>query len=201
MNIIVHLMFAWTVRNRMKKTLGVTLNLRGFLYGNILPDISRKYGECPHYMRDALSHVVSSKDKLLNNDSCSPSSYQFAKRLGAMNHYLSDFFCLPHNEGYKGSKAHHGYYELMMIARYRKGLRAYRKLLDENKTTLGLRNLRDFIITHNKDYASKKASDVNDIRYALFAVTKLNESILTHSLAGRENEDRFKGLVKVPATL
>jgi hypothetical protein len=194
-------MFAWTVRNRMKKTLGVSLNLRGFLYGNILPDISRKYGECPHYMKDALSHVVSSKDKLLYSNSYSPDSYQFAKRLGAMNHYLSDFFCLPHNEGYKGSKAHHGYYELMMIARYRKGLRAYRKLLDENRPALGLRNLKDFIITHNKTYASKKASDVNDIRYALFAITKLNESILTHSLAGTESENRFESLAKAPVTL
>lgn len=199
MNIIVHLMFAWTVRRRVKKTIGVTLNLCGFLYGNILPDISKKYGECPHYMKDALSYVVSSKDSLLYNNNHSLYSYQFAKRLGAMNHYLSDFFCLPHNEGYKGSKAHHGYYELMMIARYRKGLRAYRNFLDEQDTNLGLRNLKDFIIMHNKCYISKKASDVNDIRYALFAGTKLSESILAQSLADKKQESQFKGMVKAPA--
>lgn len=200
MNIIVHLLFAWTVRNRVKETLGVSLNLRGFLYGNILPDISKKYGEYPHYMKDALSYVVSSRDKLLHN-SYPFNSYQFAKRLGAMNHYLSDFFCQPHNEGYKGSKVHHGYYELMMIARYRKGLQAYRKLLDEYDTVLGLRNLRDFIIIHNKHYSSKGSSDINDIRYALFVGTKLSESILACSLAGKEHANRFEELVKAPATL
>lgn len=194
MNIIVHLMFAVTVRRRVKKTLGVSLNLRGFLYGNILPDISKKFGECPHYIKDALSYVVSSKDNLLRNNNHSLYSYQFAKRLGAMNHYLSDFFCLPHNEGYKGSKAHHGYYELMMIARYRKGLRAYRNLMNEQDTNLGLRNLKDFIVTHNKSYSTNKASDVNDIRYALFAGTTISESIMAQSLADNKIRMQYESL-------
>lgn len=200
MNIIVHLMFAWTVRKRIKKTLGISLNLRGFLYGNILPDISRKYGECPHYIKDALSFVVSSKDKLLSNR-YSPRSYQFAKRLGAVNHYLSDFFCLPHNERYRGSKAHHGYYELKMIARYRKGLRAYRRLLAENKDNPALNSLSDFIITHNRNYARSKASDVNDIRYALFAGTRFSESVLAHLMAGKKREKLSAGMINAPVTL
>lgn len=69
MNIIVHLMFAVTLRGQVKKKMGVSLNLRGFLFGNILPDISKKYGEHPHYMKDALSHVVKSKDNLLFKNS------------------------------------------------------------------------------------------------------------------------------------
>lgn len=194
MNIIVHLMFAWTVRERIKKTLGISLNLRGFLYGNILPDISKKYGEYPHYMKDALSFVISSKDKLLSNK-YSPRSYQFAKKLGAMNHYLSDFFCQPHNEGYTGSKAYHGYYELKMITRYRKGLRAYRRLLAEQDTRPGLNSLRDFIVTNNKNYSTSKASDVNDIRYALFAGTRFSESILAQLLAGKRRDKLSAGLV------
>ncbi len=195
MNIIVHLMFAVTVRRRVKKTLGVSLNLRGFLYGNILPDISKKYGQCPHYMKDALPYVVSSKDRLISNNNHSLYSYQFAKRLGAMNHYLSDFFCQPHNEGYKGSKAHHGYYELMMIARYRKGLRAYRKLMNEQETNLGLRNMKDFIVTHNNSYSAQKASDVNDIRYALFTGATISQSILVQSLTDNKLERQYERLV------
>ena len=54
---------------------------------------------------------------------------------------------------------------------------------------------------HNKNYANKKASDINDIRYALFAVTKPSESILAQSLAGKEHVNRFEGLVKAPAIL
>lgn len=184
MNIIVHLMFAVTVRRRIRKTLGLTLNLPGFLYGNILPDISKKYGEHPHYMKDALSHVVATKDNLLQRSTDEPlSPYQFAKELGAINHYLSDFFCLPHTEDYKGSKTQHGVYEFIMIARYRKGSRAFSSLLKDHVDQLELSDLRAFIIDHNKAYKDRKASNINDIRYALFAGTKLSESMLTQMAA------------------
>lgn len=199
MNIIVHLMFAVTLRRQIKKKMGISLNLRGFLFGNILPDISRKYGQHPHYMKDALSHVSESKDNLLFKSSEPFYSYRFAKKLGAMNHYLSDFFCLPHTQGYKGSKAHHGYYELMMIARYRKGLKAYRKLLKEHDPDLNQRDLMSFIVDNNKTYSEIKASDVNDIRYALYAGTKFNECILAHSMAAACKDGNFDKLPEVQA--
>lgn len=199
MNIIVHIMFAVTLRRQIKKKMGISLNLRGFLFGNILPDISRKYGQHPHYMKDALSHVSESKDNLLFKSSEPFYSYRFAKKLGAMNHYLSDFFCLPHTQGYKGSKAHHGYYELMMIARYRKGLKAYRKLLKEHDPDLNQRDLMSFIVDNNKTYSEIKASDVNDIRYALYAGTKFNECILAHSMAAACKDGNFDKLPEVQA--
>ena len=116
-----------------------------------------------------------------------------------MNHYLSDFFCLPHTQGYKGSKAHHGYYELMMIARYRKGLKAYRKLLKEHDPDLNQRDLMSFIVDNNKTYSEIKASDVNDIRYALYAGTKFNECILAHSMAAACKDGNFDKLPEVQA--
>lgn len=197
MNIIVHLMFAVTLRRQVKKKMGVSLNLRGFLFGNILPDISKKYGEYPHYMKDALSHVVSSKDNLLFRNGEPLYSYRFAKKLGAMNHYLSDFFCLPHTEGYNGSKAHHGYYEFMMIARYRKGLKAFRTLLNDHDSELKQRDLTNFILENNHLYSKKKASDINDIRYALYAGTKLSESILSHSMAAAGQSQHYDRMPKM----
>jgi hypothetical protein len=199
MNIIVHLMFAITLRSHVKKKMGVSLNLRGFLFGNILPDISKKYGEYPHYMKDALSHVVSSKDNLLFKNGEPFYSYRFAKKLGAMNHYLSDFFCLPHTEGYKGSKAHHGYYEFMMIARYRKGLKAFRALLKEQDADLKPRDIGTFILKNNYSYSNIKASDINDIRYALYAGTKFSESILAHSMSAVSRNQQYDNLPKAQA--
>lgn len=182
MNVIVHLMFAVSVRKSVKKAQGISLNLPGFLFGNILPDISKKYGSYPHYMKDALIHVVDSKDSLIyskSNKSLSP--YRFAKDLGAMNHYLSDFFCFPHTEEYHGSKAHHGLYELTMIARYKKGLRGFHSLLNEQSVPLKPGDLKSFIEEQNKTYAKNQVSGMNDIRYALFAGAKLSESMITHS--------------------
>jgi hypothetical protein len=188
-------MFAVTVRRKVRKTTGVKLNLRGFLYGNILPDISRKYGSHPHYMKDALPHVLAVKDSLLLKTRSSASSYKFAKELGAMNHYLSDFFCLPHTEGYSRSKAHHGIYELLMIARYRKGLRAYRALLKSHLTPVKPKDLNSFINEHNKTYTTMKASKINDIQYALFAGTKLSESMLANAPAIHDNKSFHEACV------
>ncbi len=192
-------MFAVTLRRRLRKSLGVSLNLPGFLYGNILPDISKKYGECPHYIKDALSYVVSSNEKLLSENNHSLYSYEFAKKLGVINHYLSDFFCHPHTEGYSKSKAHHGYYEFMMIARYRKGLRALSALLKEKNASISPRNLSVFILNHNKIYANNKASDVNDIRYALFAGLVMSEDILAQFLAAPVNSTLYEGIAKAQA--
>jgi len=176
-------MFALTLRRRIKKTMGVKLNLPGFLYGNILPDISKKYGAHPHKMKDALSHIIKSKDDLIiqrnNNDY---SDYRFAKELGAINHYLSDFFCLPHTERYYKGKIYHQYYEFLMIVRFRKGLRAYRKMLSDDAAILKPCELKNFIVDYNKEYSAKKVSDVNDIRYALFAGVKLVECMVAHTV-------------------
>jgi hypothetical protein len=174
-------MFAVTVRRKVRKELGISLNLRGFLYGNILPDISKKYGSCPHYMKDALPYILASKDRLIHKKSSLPvSNYSFAKNLGAINHYLSDFFCLPHTEGYQGSKAHHGIYEFFMIARYKKGLNGFRALLEKHGDLLEPGSLKPFIEEQNRKYIQKRASGANDIRYALFAGTKIIESLVAY---------------------
>lgn len=183
MNIIVHLMFAVSIRNRLKKRLGISLNLPGFLYGNILPDISKKYGAHPHYIRNALTHVVSSNEKLSSENNDPLYSYSFAKELGAINHYLSDFFCHPHTEGYSKSKAHHGYYELMMITHYKKGLKALYSLLKSQDSSVHLKDLKMFILDNSKIYTNSKTSDVNDISYALYTGILMSEDILVKSLS------------------
>lgn len=197
MNIIVHLMFAVSIRNRLKKRLGISLNLRGFLYGNILPDISRKYGAHPHYIKSALTHVVSSNEKLSSENNNPLYSYRFAKKLGVINHYLSDFFCHPHTEGYSKSKAHHGYYELMMIGRYKKGLKALSSLLKKQDSSVQHKDLKSFILDNNKVYAECKASDVNDISYALYAGILMSEKILVKSRPARQDRGRLPVLADV----
>ena len=89
-------------------------------------------------MKDALSFVVSSKDKLLYDNSYPLYSYQFAKRLGAMNHYLSDFSACLIMKVIEVQRL------ITVITtdddcQVRKGLRAFRKFLDEQDTSMGLR--------------------------------------------------------------
>jgi hypothetical protein len=187
LNIIVHILFAVTVRRQLKSSLGISLSYPGFLYGNILPDISRKYRKHPHNIKDSLAHVVTSGRKILNlEEKDNISDYTFARELGVINHYLSDFFCFPHNEDYKGSKIMHLIYELIMTVRYKKGLKLFRKMLNQQRDFLNPENLEIFIRDRNEHYKSINSNDVNDIGYALFAGIKLIECMIAHSIFGHK---------------
>ena len=54
-----------------------------------------------------------------------------------------------------------------------------------------------FIVDKNNTYSNKKASDVNDIRYALYAGAKFNECILAHSMAAVGKDPSFESLPRV----
>ena len=94
MNIIVHLMFAVSIRNRLKKRLGISLNLRGFLYGNILPDISRKYGAHPHYIK-VLLLMLFPPTRSFHLKTMIPFTPIDLLKARVINHYLSDFSATP----------------------------------------------------------------------------------------------------------
>ena len=49
MNIIVHLLIAQSIRKTVYEQIGIKLSYTGFLYGNILPDISAEYDKLPHF--------------------------------------------------------------------------------------------------------------------------------------------------------
>lgn len=134
MNIIVHLLIANSVRKTVYEQTGVMLSLTGFMYGNILPDLSPKQGKIPHYLKDSLGFVIESSEKLHDSKSGDwVGSFICSKNAGIITHYISDYFCYAHSEQYDDNIYRHHLYEFLMLFLFRRGLLFFKNKICDNK--------------------------------------------------------------------
>lgn len=181
MNVLVHLMFAYHVRKIIKKDIGIKLNLLGFMVGNVIPDIRARFNSQPHYIDASLKYVVKSSHRLINNDEMiSKDSYLFSKKMGIINHYLSDFFCYPHQAHYKEGLRRHMTYELKMLAKYRKGLKRAKRDLILNPKGLIPEDIEEWIIRKNRLYRGQQISCATDVSHAIHAGSTIGRSLILH---------------------
>lgn len=101
----------------VEEKLKIKLDMLGFIYGNIIPDISPVLLKIPHYRNKAAEFVNSEiralmDYKLRKHSECSK---EFSMRLGIVMHYLCDFFCHAHTSTYQGSPFQHYMYELKLF--------------------------------------------------------------------------------------
>ena len=123
MNIIGHLLIAASVRNTVFRQTGARLSLPGFLYGNILTDLSARYGRNPHFFAQSFSYVLDCSQKLeADIQTAGISSFFCSRDAGVITHYLSDFFCYAHSEQCPYSIYRHHWYEFCMLRQFRSGL-------------------------------------------------------------------------------
>ena len=165
MNIIVHLLIAQSIRKTVYRQIGERLSLSGFLYGNILPDLSAEYDGMPHYLKNSLGFVVDSAARFSNGENARLSSFDYAREAGVITHYLSDFFCYAHSERYTYGICRHHLYELFLLLLFRKGLLFYQKRKTERP--LHLSELEVFIRENFDDYNNKRHLKIQDIYFAI----------------------------------
>lgn len=172
-------MFAYHVRKIINKDIGIKLNLLGYMVGNILPDIRARFNSQPHYIDASLEYVVNSSQNLINNDErLSRDSYQFSKRMGIINHYLSDFFCYPHQACYNEGFRRHMTYELKMLAKYRKGLKHAKSDLTCYPNGLIPEDFETWIIRRNRFYRGQRISCATDVSHAIHAGSTIGRSLI-----------------------
>ncbi|MPM89763.1 hypothetical protein SDC9_136875 [bioreactor metagenome] len=167
MNIVVHLLIARSVRKIVHEQTGEKLSFTGFLYGNILPDISEKHGAAPHYFESSLEYVLENTAHLKKDmDSYSGTdSFALSKRAGVITHYLSDFFCYPHCESYNSGRIHHHIYELSMLFLFRRGFLFYQK--QKKEQSVNFSELESFIVGNRKVYDRGENLKIRDVSYAI----------------------------------
>lgn len=182
MNVIVHLMFSYRMRKIIKEESGITLNLFGFMFGNILPDLSTRFDSQPHNMNGSLNFIIKRTGGLLSHSKTkvARNSYQYSKNLGVITHYLSDFFCYPHQKHYNKGLKDHGIYEMIMIAKYRKGIKNYRQNFAHHYHSLAPNDFKKWIHEKNVIYNNQEVTCMNDISHALYASSMISRSILLH---------------------
>ncbi|MBQ4163809.1 MAG: zinc dependent phospholipase C family protein [Turicibacter sp.] len=85
-----------------------------FVYGNIKPDISKKYLQMSHYHRDNEEIIFKMLNQLLTTQA---SIREFSENLGVLIHFFCDYTCIYHANDYlyeNHSIAKHLKYELML---------------------------------------------------------------------------------------
>lgn len=85
-----------------------------FVYGNIKPDISKKYLQMSHYHRDNEEIIFKMLNDLLTTQA---SIREFSESLGVLIHFFCDYTCIYHANDYlyeNHSIAKHLRYELML---------------------------------------------------------------------------------------
>jgi len=178
MNIIMHLLFSYNMRRIIRKHSGVKLNLLGFMYGNILPDIKAIYK--PHRISESLPFVVKRAKVLMKEPYQTGSRYSWSRKLGIITHYLSDYFCYAHQDHYDKGLGRHMLYEMRMISKYRKGLKLYRVKFSKAYHGLTPDEFERWILERNRQYNNQPRSHAGDISHALYTGSMIGKSILLY---------------------
>jgi hypothetical protein len=187
MNIFVHLLIARSVRRIVYEQTGARLSFTGFLYGNILPDISSEYCEMPHFLKNSLGFVIDSAARL-KQDSFGDEeigSYVYSREAGVITHYLSDFFCYAHSEQYTASIYRHHLYEFLMLFLFRRGLLLFKKQKNEQNFTVD--DLKTYIQNNVRIYNHEERLTKYDICFAINVSAAVTISLLSENMCSVAN--------------
>lgn len=177
MNIIGHLLIANSVRNAVYERVGAKICLFGFLYGNILPDISSRFDENPHFLKDSLGFVLDNASNLKKGaEQNRVDSFSFARDAGVVTHYLSDFFCFAHSEQWSHSIYRHHLYEMFMLLLFRRGLFLYKSKESDGQSDPS--DLKNFILSNVASYNHAQRKRMHDFSFAVGVSTTALTSLL-----------------------
>jgi len=110
-----HKIISEHVHQNIKDVLGVDLNKLNLIYGSIKPDIAYSLAKMDHFKPQSFNFVCNEINELSNYDFQSNKDFikLLSTRIGITTHFISDFFCVPHNDRatYKNNFINHVKYE------------------------------------------------------------------------------------------
>ena len=95
-----HAMYAKKICEHIQLMYGVKLKKYNLIYGSIKPDVSILFPKYPHYINDSLDSLCESVDMIIKSthNQREVETRAFSRELGVVLHYMTDFFCMVHND-------------------------------------------------------------------------------------------------------
>ena len=95
-----HAMYAKKIYEHIYLMYGVKLKKYNLIYGSIKPDVSILFPKYPHYINDSLDSLCESVDMIIKSthNQREVETRAFSRELGVVLHYMTDFFCMVHND-------------------------------------------------------------------------------------------------------
>lgn len=167
-----HKIISEHVHSNIKQILDVDLNKLSLIYGSIKPDIAYKLVTMDHFKPQSFNFVCNEINELSNCDFQSNKDFikQISTRIGVATHFISDFFCVPHNDRatYKNNFINHVKYEHKL----HKIFKTFNKSVEISQNYFNIdNNNRDAIKTLIDDlhiqYQKRGESLLNDVQSSI----------------------------------
>lgn len=167
------------VYDNIKDVFNINLNKRSLIYGSIKPDIAYSLVKLDHFKPQSFDFICNEINKLsdYNFESNKESIKFFSRRIGIVTHFISDFFCVPHNDRatYENNFMDHIKYE----HRLHQLFRSFDSKISVSKSFFNISNnnpnsIKALIDTFHLQYTKRSESLMND----------LYNSILVSSIVG-----------------
>ncbi len=118
MEFFTHIRMSLALKHTIEKATNIKLDSISFIYGNIKPDICKRYIKIPHFKKTSMGFIREriaeiSKISITTRSKCTK---EFSVNLGIITHYLSDFFCYAHSDLFTGGAVKHLSYENRLTA-------------------------------------------------------------------------------------
>ena len=155
---------------------------KSFYIGSILPDISPSFITTRHTFDDTIIKLIQEIKKItIDYDFEKGINNYYARHLGVVTHYLSDYCTYPHNDIFDGSMKGHVFYEKEL----KHSLKEYVTLEDNQRERMQCQTNWTFDeIIHliwkiHSEYLKARKNVYQDIRFIVDICSKVVEAILS----------------------
>ena len=178
-----HMIFADEIYKSIDYELKLKLKKGSFKYGNVRPDISRLAINIPHTINESFLYVINEINQLISDvtNTRQMGSREFARRLGVINHYLADYFCLAHNKNIMDEGlVRHIIYEIKINKMCKEDRKTGNNRNLENNDFLksGCTNIEEYILYKHSHYLEEERNIKVDISYAMQTCITVSTEII-----------------------
>lgn len=166
MNTLVHMVIAKDIIKEVENALNLKAKKLSFIYGSARPDIRKDIYNTNHYREDlTVNYVYDMMEKVFTEFSEKNNVSEFYMSLGAVIHFICDFFCYPHNSYYDDGRYNHHKYELkqtILLTERKK----YNEEFDKTMEGLDFDKCKAFVESLHKEYEEIPPNYATDYLYA-----------------------------------
>jgi len=166
---------------------------KSFYIGSILPDLTPSFLTKRHTFEETFETLISEIKKItINYDINKGINGYYARHLGVITHYLSDYCTFPHNVCFEGSITQHVHYEKKLKLSLKQYVNREENKRERVSSQLlcSLDEIIHLILKTHNDYRNALKNVHKDIQYIIDLCFKVVDLILTFfetALAGLQN--------------
>jgi len=152
---------------------------KAFYFGSILPDLKPSFFTKRHTIDETLLDLIDEIKKItVNYDVNKGINGYFARHLGVITHYLSDYCTYPHNSMFEGNIREHIQYEKQLKESLKEYVSRRDIKMKRNCKFHTLDEIIHLIISTHEEYTAALKVIKEDIQYIIHLCYKVVDAIL-----------------------